>query len=84
MDSVSSLEGVKKKKGLSTGAIKIIACISMIIDHFTASVLSQRLLTHGNLSLYKIFSDLNGDVANTIVIILRQIGRPAFLIYAFL
>lgn len=83
MDSVSSLEDVKKKKGLSTGTIKIIACISMIIDHFAASVLSQRLLSHGNLSLYKIFPNLNGDVANTIVIILRQIGRPAFLIYAF-
>lgn len=83
MDSVNSLEGVKKKKGLSTGAIKLIACISMIIDHFAASVLSQRLLTHGNLSLYKIFPNLNGDIANIIVIILRQIGRPAFLIYAF-
>lgn len=81
---------VKEKKGLSGSTLKLIAIITMFIDHFGAAVVCRMLMDRGLNSLN------TGDVATVqqwladnatlymIYNIMRMIGRVAFPIFCFL
>lgn len=80
----------KEKKGLSGSTLKMIAIITMLIDHIGAAILARMLMERG-------LNTLNsGDVAAVaqwmsdnaglywIYSIMRMIGRVAFPIFCFL
>ncbi len=58
-------------KGLSGSTLKIIAMVTMLIDHIGAAVLA-RMVIAGNVGLYDVYH------------VLRLIGRVAFPIFCFL
>ena len=58
-------------KGLSGSTLKIIAMVTMLIDHIGAAVLA-RMIISGNAELYDLY------------MVLRKIGRLAFPIFCFL
>lgn len=65
-------------KKINGNTLKVIACISMLIDHMTAGIMLPVVrggLYDGSLTI---------DQLNTIYRILRGIGRTAFPIYCFL
>ena len=65
--------GVRNIKGISGSTLKIIALVSMLIDHIAASLLTIQLQLHYTEPLYQAF------------IVMRYfIGRLAFPIYCFL
>ena len=79
-----------KKKGISGSTLKIIAMITMLIDHIGAAVCMRMMLAEG-------FGDLNGAAEETIkawvtvhadlystYYMFRMIGRIAFPIFCFL
>lgn len=69
---------VKQEKfGLTGSTLKIIAIISMAIDHFGAAVVYYMLSNN-----YSPFCDI--DTLQTIYDIMRKVGRLAFPIYCFL
>lgn len=78
-----------KKKGLTASAVKLIAMICMILDHFAASVYQGLILSHklssgitfmDSFVLYdKAFSSPEGIA----YLIMRMIGRISFPIYCF-
>ena len=81
---------VKEKKGISGSTLKMIAIITMLIDHTGAAVLGRMLMANG-------LADLNAsDIAATMqwlsengtmyytYMIFRMIGRVAFPIFCFL
>ncbi|MGN0157289.1 MAG: TraX family protein [Lachnospiraceae bacterium] len=59
------------QKGISSDALKVIAMLTMLIDHIGAAVLERGLLEQGNRILY---ADL----------VMRGIGRISFPIFCFL
>lgn len=61
----------KESSGISSGMLKIIAIITMLIDHVGAAVVWRYLNFTGNWSLYPLYYAM------------RQIGRIAFPIYCF-
>ena len=65
-------------KKINGNTLKIIACITMLIDHLTAGI----MLPVVRKGLYS--GDLTVSELNTIYIILRGIGRIAFPIFCFL
>ncbi|ADL35025.1 hypothetical protein bpr_I2292 [Butyrivibrio proteoclasticus B316] len=65
-------------KKINGNTLKIIACITMLIDHLTAGIMLP-VVRNG---LYS--GDLTANELNTIYIILRGIGRIAFPIFCFL
>lgn len=68
------------RKGMSGSTLKIIALISMFIDHIGAVIIERILLNENNYYLEQ-FGLLN---INILYIILRAIGRIAFPIFCFL
>lgn len=81
---------VKQRKGISGSTLKIIACITMLIDH-TAATIIDRIFILKNLDAIDTTSFQGmGDFieANMALVILygsmRLIGRLAFPIYCFL
>ena len=81
---------VKEKKGLSGSTLKMIAIVTMLIDHIGATILGRMLMASG-------YADLDGtDIAATMQwlsenatlyyanMIIRFIGRVAFPIFCFL
>lgn len=60
------------KKGISAGALKMIAVVTMLIDHVAATILVRHFYATGDYSLYDFY------------FVLRQIGRIAFPIYCFM
>ncbi|MBR4529559.1 MAG: conjugal transfer protein TraX [Lachnospiraceae bacterium] len=63
---------------VSASTLKLVAVITMTLDHFAAGVLYFQLLTHA------LPSWLDFDTGYTIYMVLRGIGRTAFPIYCFL
>ena len=63
----------KNIRGISGSTLKIIAVISMLIDHIGASLLIQELKYHYTAHLYQIYAVMR-----------HLIGRLAFPIYCFL
>ena len=68
----------KKIKCINGNTLKVIACISMLIDHLTAGIMLP-VVRNG---LYT--GSLTIDQLNLVYKILRGIGRTAFPIYCFL
>ena len=80
----------KERPGISGSTLKIIAIVTMLIDHIGASVLGRLLQTHGinELNVADI-SALTQWMADNAVLfwsytIMRMIGRVAFPIFCFL
>lgn len=80
-----------KKFGISGSTLKMIAIVTMFIDHIGASIIEQRLLPYDQLleaateeQYIALMSQT--DVANLFLVdgILRMIGRIAFPIFCFL
>lgn len=59
-------------KGLTGSTLKIIAMITMLIDHIGAAVLTRMIYSTGDMAVYDIY------------MILRKIGRISFPIFCFL
>ena len=81
----------KKKKGISGSTIKIIAIVSMLIDHIGAGILGRfimtsgymRVITSGDLGTIMQWVMENGVLYYTYSI-MRMIGRLGFPIFCFL
>lgn len=72
--------GERKRSGLSGSTLKIIAMVTMLIDHIAAAVLLRLLLDMQN-------HMTNMEAYNRLVVVyqvMRAIGRIAFPIYCFL
>lgn len=63
-----------KTKGLSQEGLKLIACVTMLIDHIGATLVMQ-LLRNANAYIPELW---------TLYCTMRVIGRVAFPIYSFL
>ena len=69
------------KKGLSQEALKLLACVTMLIDHIGYALVHP---------MYQQVSFINGDTVaaakllNMIYLLLRSIGRLSLPIFAFL
>ena len=76
---------MKERKGISGSTLKIIAIITMLIDHIGAGVLGRLLVVRGMNEA----ADLSAwiDANSTLVItyqMMRFVGRLAFPIFCFL
>lgn len=69
-------------RGISGSTLKLIAVISMLIDHFAAGILGRYLGFYGRGELVYWWGSL--DAVNRAYWIMRLIGRFAFPIYCFL
>ena len=81
----------QKKKGISGSTIKIIAVVTMLIDHVAAALLTRMLISRGLLDI-----SMSGDyvqimqwIADNAVLYygmsaMRMIGRLGFPIFCFL
>lgn len=65
----------RSRLSLSGTQLKYIACLSMLIDHFAASVLTEGLIESGR---------IDPKIWETVMWGMRMIGRLAFPIYCFL
>ena len=68
------MEAVKEKQwqGVSGSTLKLLAIVTMLIDHIAATVLARMLQAEADYELY------------TVYYAMRQIGRIAFPIYCFM
>lgn len=87
-DTGRAAEPARAKKGISGCTLKMIAVITMLIDHTAAGVLGRYLSMSGYGSIYDIDSmntwlDTYGALY-TAYTVMRMIGRVAFPIYCFL
>lgn len=67
-----SVEAWGRQTGIGAGTLKIIAMVTMLVDHIAAAVLVRYFYATGDWGLYSIYYTM------------RQIGRIAFPIYCFL
>ena len=81
---------MEKKKGISGSTLKMIAIVTMVIDHIGAAVLARLLMVNGLGELDQTNADAimqwlsaNGALYWTYTI-MRMIGRVAFPIFCFL
>ena len=81
---------MEKKKGISGSTLKMIAIVTMLIDHIGAAVLARLLMVNGLGELNQTNTDAimqwlsaNGALYWTYTI-MRMIGRVAFPIFCFL
>lgn len=74
---ISGIEQTESKRGFSSATLKLIAIITMLIDHTGAAVFENTILPQAlNSGDYQLYY--------TIDLILRSIGRLAFPIFCFL
>jgi len=92
MDNSSSLNmdafDVREKKGFSGSTLKLIAIVTMLIDHTAATILDRMLIARGMGDLYNAkavqdFMDANWLLYN-IDHTMRMIGRLGFPLFCFL
>lgn len=69
------------KKGISGNVLKIIAVLSMLVDHTAATILERMLI---QMPLWGPINNRNYDQYYNIYQFLRSVGRMAFPIYCFL
>lgn len=67
-----TMEVSDKQSGISAGMLKLIAVVTMLIDHVAAAVLVRYYYATGNVEILPIYN------------MMRQIGRTAFPIYCFM
>lgn len=96
MDSnmTASLEpevtGVKRRKGISGSTLKLVAIITMLIDHTAATILDRTLVVRGirNLNASDVQAIQEFYIKNGLIYftdsIMRLIGRLSFPIFCFL
>lgn len=72
----------KQKLGISGSTLKIIAIVTMLIDHIGAVVLARMILTYGTQSSITVV--ISRDTLYQIYTGCRNIGRLAFPIFCFL
>ena len=72
----------KARKGLSGSTLKLIACITMLIDHIGAVIVWRMILQRAEAQ--GLVGMIIGDELYSFYRILRDIGRIAFPIYCFL
>ncbi|MDW2796996.1 TraX family protein [Clostridium boliviensis] len=76
---------VTRKKGITGNALKMIAIITMLIDHIGAVVIENGILKYQNpLLMQTILATPEGARWSIIDFVLRTIGRIAFPIFCFL
>lgn len=80
MDTIQ-VNSTERTKGISGSWLKIIAVISMLVDHTAATIL-ERLLNE--MPAWGPVTAGNWDNWYTVYVILRGVGRMAFPIYCFL
>lgn len=80
MELTSEFAHEKKIAGISGSTLKLIAIVSMLIDHIGAAVLEKGLLRSQLAASDSAFYNKISDIDR----ILRLIGRPAFPIFCFL
>lgn len=73
---------MQNRQGFSGFALKMIAVVSMVIDHSAATIL-RRLLVTARPEFYSVIYE-NWEYWNDIYRVLRGIGRLAFPIYCYL
>lgn len=72
---------IKAKSGISGSTIKIIAMVSMLIDHIAATILQDYIV---NTNVVDAYGNDSAGSWITLYYVMRLIGRIAFPIYAFL
>lgn len=78
----SRINSMNRKLGISGSTLKIIAIVTMLIDHIGAVVLARMVLSYGTHS--GISAAISRDMLYQIYTISRNIGRLAFPIFCFL
>lgn len=88
MENVSEASVMPKKKGITGSTIKLIAIITMFIDHTGAIILERMMMNGGmgsivdvNTATFIVQQSMNLYIAD---IVLRAIGRLGFPIFCFL
>lgn len=88
--TVVGMEEKKKKKGVTGSTLKLIAIITMLIDHTAATILAKTLMARGfgnlDFSNQQAVMDFFSENATVYYanMIMRLIGRIAFPIFCFL
>lgn len=80
MDTVEPI-GIQEKRGIAGSTIKMIAIITMLIDH-TAAVVLKRMIVEQNLSIAMTMGPMEPIVS--LYYVMRLIGRLGFPIFIFL
>jgi len=70
--------------GISGSVLKLVAVVTMLIDHVAAGILLPYLNTYTNSDIYFLGTICNRDDIVMLYVIMRRIGRIAFPIYCFL
>lgn len=69
------------KKILTGSTLKIIAVVSMLLDHFSKIILEEGIILHAP---YSMFTDTQFGILMTASDILQVLGRIAFPVFCFL
>lgn len=72
---------MEKVRRLTGNQLKIIAVITMLIDHIAYALIAEGLWNHT--SANAAFMGISPDTMVTIYTVMRSVGRIAFVIYAF-
>ena len=77
---------IQDKKGITGSTLKLIAIITMLIDHIAATVLERMMsvLSSNTANHWLSNFNLNAEQLHKIYFIMRAIGRIAFPIFCFL
>jgi hypothetical protein len=91
LNSPVQTQGIKEKRGISGSTVKIVAIVSMLIDHFGAAVISRQLMAEGlgeimgSGEMYAIMDWLTEHATLYYSYsAIRMIGRIGFPIFCFL
>lgn len=80
----------KKKKGIPGSTIKIIACVTMLIDHIAATILARILIQNGYYAVWAMTEEqqsawyAKNGALYIVMMVMRLIGRLGFPLFCFL
>lgn len=80
----SKIDATKSKRGISGSTLKLIAIVTMLIDHIAAVILEKIIARSGGFNNIFIYAFREGNTLGIIYIFMRAIGRLAFPIFCFL
>lgn len=91
MSPVAPVAQVEKKRGISGSTIKIIAIVTMLIDHIAAVILTRQMVATGYLEALNsgVYENLMGWLTDNLGLyyaydVMRMVGRIGFPIFCFL